>query len=485
MKEERCYIEKDENNLVFASRTVLVPGRKVEIGFAVSKKSAFPIVEELILKLLKMVGSSSLDVIVTFLDFSEREIRDVLRPLLGKGFVIIEENEYRLSEMGNMLFSSSDGVPAISESESLERDFKVDDHCGLPVEFSRIGEHIKTGALKWFIEELPVSPMQEPSPNEKALQSFNNSFEHFIKNEKALENIRNEKLTLHKTEYCKFKESFIIQSDIVDTFLKSAIVSNRVIPFDNLQPKTDDRRDLRDRLVQLVKVNTHSESKGDIEFFRNLFGADFIEGCFNQDVIAWFKIIPRFFNENWPRLQSGAHLVIGEACLPRNITLIVELFEKLISEREVSIEAPLKIIWIRPAVVTWGRSIGFLDAIERLRETSREVLKGAVQIELWENRNGFDEKSMPEQRSYKPWFYDLRRFTSDKIPPKMEMLLIGDAGGIVLTHAFTPPQACFSCPIGVYFEEHAAFQELMNSEVHGGLRSLPRLEKKKIKGDRR
>ena len=184
-----------------------------------------------------------------------------------------------------------------------------------------------------------------------------------------------------------------------------------------------------------------------------------------------------FFNENWPRLKSGAHLVIGEACLPRNITLIVELFEKLISEREVSVDAPLKIIWIRPAVVTWGRSIGFLDAIERLWNTSREVADGAVQIELWENRSGFDEKSMPQQRSYKPWFYDLKRFNSEKIPPKTEMLLIGDAGGIVLTHAFTPNNACLPCPIGVYFEDNKAFQELMNTEVHGGLRSLPRLEK--------
>lgn len=484
MKEERRYIEKDEAAMVVASRTVLVPGRKVEIGFAVRKKSAFPLVEELILKLLKMVGSCSLELLITFLDFSEREIRDVLRPLLNKGFVIIDENEYRLSEMGNMLFSSSDGVPAISESESLERNFKVDDHCGLPVEISQIGAHIKTGSLKWFIEELPVDAMQEPSPNQKALQSFNNSFEHFIKSEKDLENIRNEKLTLHKTEYCNFKDSFIIQADVVDVFSRNGIVSNLVIPFDHLQPKTDDRRNLRERLIQLVKNTPNSDSLRDIEFFRNLFGEDFIEGCFNQGTIAWFKIIPRFFNENWPRLKSGAHLIIGESCVPRNISLIIELFERVISQREVSTEEPLKIIWVRPAVASWGRNIAFLDALSWLRKISGEVANESVHIELWENRFGFDEKGIPLQRSYQPWFYGLRRFTSEKIPPKTEMLLIGDAGGIILTHAFTPNNACFPCPIGVYFEDNDSFQELMNSEVYGGLRSLPRLQKKKIKGDR-
>lgn len=474
-------MEQDEQELVFGSRSVLVPGRKVEVGFAVRKKSAFPVVQEQVLKLLRMVGGSSLELLVAFFDFSEREIREVLRPLLDKGFVIMADNEYRLSDMGNTLFSSSDGAPAISESESLERTFRVDDHCGLPVKFDDLGGHVKTGALKWFIEELPVDQKEDASPNEKALRSFNRSFEHFIKNEEDLEKIRSEKMILHKTEYCKTKESFIIRSDVLGTFSKSAIASSRVIPFDDLLPKTDDRRRLREQLVDRVKAGATGESTGDVEFFQSLFGGDFLEGSSHQGVISWFKVVPRFFKETWPELESGARLVIGEACLPRNISLIVELFEKIISEREVSIETPLKIIWVRPAVGSWGRSINFLEAIDWLRNASCDVLKGAVQIELWENRGGFEGKSMPKQQSYKPWFDDLRRFTSGRIPPTVEMLLIGDAGGIATTHAFTPPKACFPCPIGVYFEEHTAFQELMNSEVHGGLRSLPRLEKKRKK----
>jgi hypothetical protein len=487
MIEERGYIEQDERELVFGSMSVLVPGRKVEVGFAVRKKSDFPVVQEQVLKLLRMVGGSSLELLVTFFDFSEREIREVLRPLLDKGFVIMVDDEYRLSDMGSSLFSSSDGAPAISESESLERNFRVDDHCGLPVIFDDLGRHVKTGGLKWFIAELPVDPKEDLSPNEKALMSFNRSFEHFIKNENDLEKVRSENMILHKTEYCKTKEGFVIRADVLGIFSRSAIVSNHVVPFDDLLPKTDDRRKLREQLIERVKAGVSGGSDGDVEFLRDCFGEDFLQGCVGQGVVAWFKVIPQFFNQDWPRLASGARLIIGEACLSRNIAIIVELFEKIIAEREVSIEVPLKIIWVRPAVVTWGRSIGILEAIDRLRETSRLVSTGAVQIELWENRRGFEGKTMVEQRSYRPWFDDLRRFTSDKIPPDLEMLLIGDSGGLVLTHAFTPPQACFPCPIGVYFEEHAAFQEIMKLEVHGGLRSLPRLEKKRnrSKGDDR
>ena len=191
-----------------------------------------------------------------------------------------------------------------------------------------------------------------------------------------------------------------------------------------------------------------------------------------------------FFNNDWPTLNSGNRLILGEACLARNISLIINLFHEVISEREVSVENPLKIVWIRPAVKSWGRSFEFLESIEKLRKAVKAVAKGAVEIELWEKREAFDRKDFPQQRSYEKRFDKLKRYSSDKLPNKLEMLLVGDAGGIVLTHAHTPPKASFPCPLGIFFGENARFQELMKSDVHGGLRSLPKKAKKKKRPDR-
>ena len=486
MNSDQIYVERGTLELVFGTRSVFVPGRKVELGFTIRKKSAFPLVQELILKLLKTVGGSSLELLVTFFDFSEKEIREAIQPLLSKGFIVSEYAEYRLSDVGNSLFlTSNDGTPAINQSESLERNFRVDDHCGLPVEITDLGRHFKAGKLKWFIDEHPVDQSDGMSPNERVIRSFNESFSHFIKNEEDLERIRSEKMILHKTEYCRTKDNLILRSDVLGSFSKVGNVVNRVTPFDDLLPRSDQRRALRDQLVNRVKSNIPSGSSGEVEFFREYFGDDFLEGYFVQGVMAWFKLIPRFFKENWPVLKSGTRLVIGDAALPRNISLIIDLIEKVLSEREVSVHSPLKIVWIRPAVDSWGRSIGFLEAIEAIRDVGRRALKDAVQIELWERSGGGTSNTGPEQRSYGPWFNSLKRFPSRNIPGKTEMLLVGDAGGIVLTHAFSPYQSCFPCPIGVYFEEHPAFQELMKSEVHGGLRSLPRLTKKKKQTSKR
>ncbi|MDA7518678.1 hypothetical protein N8522_01705 [Akkermansiaceae bacterium] len=435
----------------------------------------------MVLKLLRTIGGANLELLVTFFDFAEKEIREAIRPLRESGFVIIEHEEYRLSDVGEKLFSlTPDDGPSVSESESLERNFRVDDHCGLPIPHCDLRPYFKKG-LKWLIDELPVDASDIESPNDRVLRSFNVSFESFIQNEQDQEKIRSEKMTLHKTEYCRTKDSLLVRADVCGALSKIGSVTNRVTPFDDLMPRSESRRVLRDALVRKLQSDYEAGSEEELEFLRKLFGQDFLTGCVTGNVLAWFKIIPRFFKERWPRLESGVHLAVGEAAVLRNLTLVLDLLEKVLSEREVSAEFPLKIVWIRPSVGSWGRSFGFLDAVEALRVKSKGVPKGAVQIELWESSGGIDAKTGPQQRSYEAWFDGLKRFSSRKIPAKMEMLLIGDAGGVALSHAFTPPQSYCPCPIGVYFEEHAGIQELMSSEVHGGLRALPRLAKKKKK----
>jgi hypothetical protein len=480
MKEEQGHFDVDERRLVFGARTVLIPGRKVEIGFSVRKKSAFPLVQEHVLKLLKTVGGASLELLIQFFDFSEKEVRDVIMPLLEKGYIIQREGEYRLSDVGLHLFTSSDdGAPAISESESLKNTFLVDDHCGLPVLVSNIGPHVRIGNLKWFIEELHVDSGENQLPNEKTTRSFNEYFQNFISNQGDLEKIRFEKMMLHKTDYVKTKDSLLIRADIQCFFENRAIADNHVIPFDDLLPKSDSRQKLRGELISCVTTPATIDPNGEIEFLRGLFGNDFLDGCAKQGVVAWFTLVPKLFSSDWPVMGSGARLIVGDVCLSRNISQIISLFENLISEREVTTETPLKIVWVRPAVKSWGRSIGFLESISALREAAHGFAKGEVEIELWEQSGRFEEKGFPQQRSYEKWFDKLKRFSSSRIPPKVEMLLVGDAGGIVLTHAYTPAKSCFPCPLGIFFEENDTFQELMKSEVHGGLRSLPRLAKKK------
>jgi hypothetical protein len=170
--------------------------------------------------------------------------------------------------------------------------------------------------------------------------------------------------------------------------------------------------------------------------------------------------------------------VLGELCVPRNVLLVEKLFQQVSSERELSPEAPLRIAWLRPSVESWGRSIAFLESIKALKEIAKNLPRGAVVIELWENRYWHSTELKPELKSYWPWFDDIRYFRSDAIPSKMEMVLIGDGCGVAVTHAFTPPQACFPCPVGVQFHGNENVRTIIDLHVKPKLRSLPTPVKK-------
>ena len=148
-----------------------------------------------------------------------------------------------------------------------------------------------------------------------------------------------------------------------------------------------------------------------------------------------------------------------------------------LTQKEISPETPLRIAWLRPAVPSWGRSIAFLDGVRALRELAKELPIGSVKIELWANWYGDAEKIDPQLRSYLPWFDEVRVFRSSEIPLKIEMLVIGESNGLFLTHAFTPQQACFPCPLGVCFEGSEKVRKLVILEIEPKLRSLPKPQK--------
>jgi hypothetical protein len=237
---------------------------------------------------------------------------------------------------------------------------------------------------------------------------------------------------------------------------------------------------LRRALIEAAKTPPKAGSIDEIRFLRDHFGKDFLDDTDilsvveKAGVLQWFKIIPKFFAKNDRALQSSDQMVIGEVCSPRNVESLKTIFGRAIADKEFTSESPLKIAWLRPSVDSWGRSIAFLDGIKSLREIARGLLKGAVKIELWENRHVSNKKLEERLKVYWPWFDDVRFFRSPAIPSNMEMILVGDCDGIAVTHAFTPPQACFPCPIGVAFKSSEMIRKLVTKKIVPELRSLPK-----------
>jgi hypothetical protein len=474
------YID-EEAEFLFGSRTIFVPGRTVEIGYSVRKKSAFPLVEEFVLKLLNAAGGSSLAEISGFLDLPAKDLTSVMQPLLSKGLVTQYGEEFQLSDVGKTLFTlSDDNTPALTESESRVHKFTIDDECALPINASDFSEHRSTarGGLKFLIEDLRQIPSNGVDTLSRVRRNFGEFFAHFIRNEGDLEKIKEEQLELHRTEYVNTKKSFAVQVDIQGSMRRNGVVVNRVLPLDDLTAKPDSRMKMRAALIESAKSPASGNAANEINFIRELLDSDFLEGLAADQPIPWFKVMPMFLEKN-AKNHTNQKMILGELCVPRNLLLIQNLFSDLILKNEFSPDSPLRISWLRPAIQSWGRSIAFLEGIKALRFFGTKLRKGSVVLELWENRMHSQSETEPQLRHYRPWFDQLKYFRSPSIPSNMEILLVGDGEtGIAVTHAIMPNNACFSCAIGVSFEASASMRELIEKEVEPKLRSLPKTASK-------
>lgn len=475
------YLEDDTDALVFGQRSYLVPGRKVEIGYSVRKKVDFPLVEEMILKILHTVGKTSLDELVIFSNFTLEEMECVIRPLLRMGFIGHDGEMFYLAGAGVRLFAASeDGKPSIMESESKRSHFLVDDFSGLPVDaggMANLGNLLRTGRVKNIIDDLQVKLHDKTTVNERVIHSFSEHFSNFLRGESDLEKIRDEKLQLHKTEYAKTTESFLIPTDVLGVIRNTGMVEHHFVPFDSLKPRSDIRQEMRREAIETSQLASNETSTPDLEFFRKYFGQDFLKGCNPSEPLAWTKIVDPFFKNGGrlQRLESGAGVIIGESSIQRNLALLKDISQTVRADTNLPKNAPLRIIWIRPAVESWGRSLTFLNSIQHILTWSKELHGGAVQLELWANWIEDHDPVDPPLRFYRDWFANVRVFRSKEVPPKTEMLLIGNSDGLILTHAFTPPQSRFPCPIGVCFEQNEGIRRLIVSEIEPKLRSLPSL----------
>jgi hypothetical protein len=123
-------------------------------------------------------------------------------------------------------------------------------------------------------------------------------------------------------------------------------------------------------------------------------------------------------------------------------------------------ETPLEVVWMRPHVVSWGRSMNVFETLAEIKGGMREldVSESSVSFVVAENRALDDTlKDQPEIKNYRSrdrfdGFDEAKYFRANVLPPNIEIILVGRRGGIVLSHSFHAPNAPLPIPVGVFFE---------------------------------
>jgi hypothetical protein len=460
--------QSDDRDLKFAGRTMFVPARILEIRYHTRKRSSFPYLQEMVLRVLNILQTASLDLLSTYLALPGLDISRVLDPLVSSSAIVENQGEFRLSDYGKKLFEDGDGCfPAFTESKDQTREFTVDDHCGLPIEARNLGDVLKWGAVSSIFTEVPVDKNDKVRVKEKVMDAFNQRFQDFIRDEE-LQDFREGRLELHKVDYCNSQKKLLVDVHVVASIGEDGRVGQEVTPFDQLVARTERRRELRNQLVETIKVPSAKARLGEIAFIRRFFGRAFLDGCQKGGEIDWSKFVAPFFEnkDEYPRLVSGLPLLIGDLNSKKNSSVLLGMIDELAGTHLTRPNELSHVVWIRPKSTSWGRSLQFIETMMYMRQFDNIVL------ELWEKYSDSQVQDMPRLKDYSQWFNELHYFDSEKVPDGMEIILIGSLGGIVMAHGFTPPGSSFDCPIGVSFSARPDFLKYLYEELSGTLRSV-------------
>ncbi|NWK54969.1 hypothetical protein HW115_05070 [Verrucomicrobiaceae bacterium N1E253] len=474
--------------------TVFVPCMKFKIGYSIRKQTDFPVVQEMVLRFIKTMGGEVREGSVCgFLNFSDQELRIVLAPLLGQELLMRENGNLRLTNAGLQLFVSNDeSIPSISQAEAKSGFFCVENHCCLPLsrdDRSRMEFGSKYARL--IPDCVPGHEQKRPDYQQQVAEQFSRHFPSFIQTTGDLEDYRSDKLSLHKVDYCRIQEDLVLAADVIMKVKQSGVAEVSVLPFDHLDPKTEERAMLRKQLIGLVEINPPSDHdlSDDVTLLRHLFGDDFLADSLHSGMLNWPCLMKHFIEGVAPKLQSGASVIFGSGELSRNRELISRLIYRGIGAGEYTKDTPLQVTWIRPQTPSWGRSKSLFMAIADLRKGVEEIAgsERVISLCLAENRYSEDQRvKLPDLKLYQSRknyeaFDAVKYFRSVGLPPNVEIILVGEVGGLVLSHSFGSVNCPLPIPVGVYFEDMKSVMDYFSSYALNHMRSFPSKPHKKLR----
>jgi hypothetical protein len=156
-----------------------IPCRRFSFVLNVSRDRRLPVVDEFVLRLLRMFERIPVQRLRTFFGFSVREMEIVLSDLVARGHVLLEGEFASLQPAADELFSSSaDGMPRMVSVETWNETVSFDMVAStiLPSERSYGSRHL--------IEVTP-SALSKEVPRRFAEEAFTSNFRDFVRNNKG------------------------------------------------------------------------------------------------------------------------------------------------------------------------------------------------------------------------------------------------------------------------------------------------------------
>jgi hypothetical protein len=348
-----------------------IPCRRFLIRANVTRDRRLPVVDEFVLRAVKLCGDVPVNRLARYFGFSPAETERVMSDLVGRGLVNAEGNNVSLHPSAHEYFrGSEDGAPRIVEVDAwIER-----------LWFDLVSKNMvapdRTRVMRNNLIDIRPADMARDLPAAYAKRAFEDNFAEYLRKIRRIKNP--DRFSLYS-----------VSESIAERFGSIVFRMNEELTFDpdpHLRPNIlafDSEQLLRFGKLTTAVLDSYrgltwiGPSAAALAEFSGLSGERSITEAHSTatrfDLDKWLLLNP---NNSTPNRQT----IFGSSYIKRNIDFIVHLIDNMPAPPpQPHIRKDIEILWYRPGGSGWGRSPELQESLQSLKLALRRKL-GKVQF---------------------------------------------------------------------------------------------------------
>jgi hypothetical protein len=338
-----------------------IPCRRFLIRANVTRDKRLPVVDEFVLRSLKICEELPVRRIAAFFGLTPAEMERVMSDLIGSGLIAVDGDRIRLHASAHEHFRGSvDGVPHIVELESWP----------IRIWFDLISKNMAAPGTRSARNLIDVRPanLARDLPATYAKTAFEDNFPDYLRRVRRMPNP--DRFALYSVPEAmaeRFGSLVLpVDQDLVfdpEPRLRPNLVAIQAEDMPRLRQLANAVLDAY-RTLNYMEPSAHALSEFST-LSANTSVTDAYRGSATFDLPTWMSLNPELDHPD----RSA---IVGASYLRRNIDTLAKLIDSL-PRPAVSVEAApdKEIVWYRPGGTSWGCSPDLRDAVRSIKTAIR------------------------------------------------------------------------------------------------------------------
>jgi hypothetical protein len=338
-----------------------VPCRRFVLAAKVTRDRRMPLVDEFVLRALKLTEQLPLANIAAFFGFSDSEVQTVIADLSNRSLVVVEGEIVRLHSAANEMFrTSGDGVPTVLEVESWVEILWFD-----LISANMIAHGIRRGK---HLIEINAPGLRAKVSIDFARAAFEDNFRDYLKHYRKINNpdafalyaVTDVQPSQYGFVALGGREELVLQPE---PRLQAALLETPQEQPQRLRKLSEAMRRAYDGLT-----NPEPSAAARSEYSK-LTDSTTLQGAMRTDGTVDLE---RWQHEERVARHTGVATLIGAASLERNRQSLRRLIdEKPKSESTGVARIMPELVWVRPAGSAWGATDDLRGFLADVRAAAR------------------------------------------------------------------------------------------------------------------